>query len=72
MKKKKSVRAMACGEKEIGMAGSNGGQVVSGFWVVLTPAVDIGAKDFSFFGGGKGRRIIKIERVELILFKKKS
>lgn len=45
---------MACGEKEIGMARSNGGQVVSGFWVVLTPAVDIGAKDFSFFGGGRG------------------
>lgn len=62
-KEKKCSRVLGCGEKEIGMARSNGGQVVSGFWVVLTPAVDIGAKDFSFFGGGKGRRIIKIERV---------
>lgn len=46
------------GEKEIGMARSNEGQVVrggnSGLWVILTPAVDIGAKDFSFFGGGRG------------------
>lgn len=50
-KEKKRSRVLGCGEKEIGMARSNGGQVVSGFWVVLTPAVDIGAKDFSFFGG---------------------
>lgn len=51
------------------MARSNEGQVVrggnSGLWVILTPAVDIGAKDFSFFGG---RRIIKIDSS----FKKKN